>query len=218
MDYIAYYRVSTKRQARSGLGLDAQKDAIKTFLGSENRLLSEFVEAISGRKDNRIELGKALVLAKKTGAAILIAKLDRFSRRVSFIASMMESGVRLVVADMPNASDFQLHIFAALAQEERRMISARTRAALAQAKSRGVSLGKNGKVLAGRNALDADVFAENSLLMFPARWREMSYSSIAASLNERGCRTRCGGRFYPQTVKNCIQRIHSLALQRAELI
>ncbi|MGA0593618.1 recombinase family protein [Enterovirga sp. CN4-39] len=137
--YVAYYRVSTAAQGHSGLGLEAQRASIQSFLSGSDRLLAEFVEIQSGRKDNRTELAKAVSLAKGKGASILIARLDRFSRRVSFIAGMMESGVRLTIAELPNATEFQLHIFAALAQEERRLISERTRLALKQAKGRGVS-------------------------------------------------------------------------------
>ncbi|UVC08998.1 recombinase family protein [Rhizobium sp. TH2] len=206
MQYIAYYRVSTKRQARSGLGLDAQCQAIRAFLKEGDRLSGEFIEAVSGRKDNRAELKKAIALAKKTGASLLIAKLDRFSRRVSFIASMMESGVGLVVADMPHATDFQLHIFAALAQEERRMISLRTKAALAQARQRGVLLGANGKKLAIENAEAADQFKALIVAKLPDGWESLGYSELARRLNAMGIKTRTGSSFYPQTVKNYLQR------------
>lgn len=206
MDYVAYYRVSTKRQSRSGLGLDAQRQTIISFLEPDDRLAAEFVEAVSGRNDDRQELAKAICLAHRTGAALLIAKLDRFSRRVSFIANMMESGVRLVVADMPNATDFQLHIFAALAQEERRMISMRTKAALAQAKQRGVALGVNGRRLAVENAAAADNFAaqlRENLQDLQSSW---SYSAIARHLNQKGIKTRTGSKFHAQTVKNYLTR------------
>ena len=117
MKYVGYYRVSTKKQGKSGLGLEAQKQMVETFAEANGDLVAEFVEVESGKNDQRSELSKAMALAKKSGASLLIAKLDRFSRRVSFIAAMMEKGVPLVIAEMPNATDFQLHIFAALAQE-----------------------------------------------------------------------------------------------------
>ena len=135
--YVAYFRVSTARQGKSGLGLAAQKSLVERFLSAGDELVAEFVEVQSGRNDQRVELWRAFAVAKRQNAKILIAKLDRFSRRVSFIAGIMEQGIGLVVAEMPHATDFQLHIFAALAQEERRLISDRTRNALAEAKKRG---------------------------------------------------------------------------------
>lgn len=208
MKFVAYYRVSTKRQGRSGLGLDAQRTTIETFLKNAggSSLIAEFTDVTSGKRDDRTELNKAIKLARSSGAKLLIAKLDRFSRRVSFIARMMESDVGLTIAEMPNATEFQLHIFAALAQEERRLISERTRKALAQAKTRGVKLGAYGRVLAERNKADATSFAEHISNSLPEGWRDMSYAAIAKSLNGRGVRTRSGGIFHAQTVKNYISR------------
>lgn len=204
MDYVAYYRVSTKRQSSSGLGLDAQKRTVNTFVEKSGKILEEFVETESGAKNNRRELTAALAFARKHRAALLIAKLDRFSRRLSFIASMMESGVPLIVAEMPNATDFQLHIFAALAQEERRLIATRTKAALAEAKRRGQKLGINGQALAERNHAEALQFArtlEPHIRLFS---NTTQYSKIAEYLNKIGIKTRSKSIFYPQTVKNYI--------------
>lgn len=122
-------------------------------------LVAEFTDVQSGRDDSRCELQKAIHLAKREKAKIVIARLDRFSRRVSFIANILEQGIGLVCAEMPNATDFQLHIFAALAQEERRLISERTKAALAEAKRRGRILGANGRSLAAKNRKAPDDFA-----------------------------------------------------------
>ncbi|WP_027052801.1 recombinase family protein [Mesorhizobium erdmanii] len=204
MKYVGYYRVSTKKQARSGLGLEAQQQMVRQFAQANGSLVAEFVEVESGRNDQRSELAKAMNGAKKAGASLLIARLDRFSRRVSFIASMMEKGVQLVVVEMPHATDFQLHIFAALAQEERRLISERTKAALAQAKRRGTELGKNGSVLAATNKARAVNFAGKVRESLPKRWETMSYSELARSLNEAGLVTGNGNRFYPQTAKNLV--------------
>ncbi|TGQ27673.1 MULTISPECIES: recombinase family protein [unclassified Mesorhizobium] len=204
MKYVGYYRVSTKKQARSGLGLEAQQQMVRQFADAHGELVGEFVEVESGRNDRRVELAKAINAAKKAGASLLIARLDRFSRRVSFISAMMEKGVRLVIVEMPNATDFQLHIFAALAQEERRLISERTKAALVQAKRRGAVLGKNGSVLAAANSARAVVFANQIRGSLPATWPSMSYSELARHLNEAGLVTVNGNRFYPQTAKNLI--------------
>ncbi|TPM21714.1 recombinase family protein, partial [Mesorhizobium sp. B2-3-5] len=154
-------------------------------------------------------LAKTINAAKKAGASLLIARLDRFSRRVSFISAMMDKGVRLVVVEMPNATDFQLHIFAALAQEERRLISERTKAALAQAKLRGTALGKNGNVLARINKEAAADFANQIREKLPSAWQTMSYSELARRLNQRGLTTINGKRFHPQSAKNLAKALNS---------
>lgn len=204
--FVSYYRVSTQRQGKSGLGLAAQRMKVKQFLTSEDELIGEYCEVQSGNRLLRPELQKALALAKRESANLVIARLDRFSRRVSFIAQVMESGVRLICAEMPNATDFQLHIFAALAQEERRLISERTKAALAEAKKRGVILGANGKYLAAKNRMAADDFADQIRRHLSAEEMRLSYSEIARRLNERGILTSNGRKFFPQTVKNYLTR------------
>lgn len=207
MKYVGYYRVSTKKQSRSGLGLEAQQQMVRQFAEANGSLVAEFVEVESGRNDQRSELAKAMIASKKAGASLLIARLDRFSRRVSFIASMMERGVQLVVAEMPHATDFQLHIFAALAQEERRLISERTKAALAQAKRRGTVLGRNGKELAQANRKRAIAFAAHIETFLPPEWPTMSYSEVARRLNEIGVKSPTGRPYYPQTVKSFALRL-----------
>lgn len=202
--YVAYYRVSTVAQARSGLGLEAQRDVIQRFVTPEHGLVAEFIEVQSGRRDDRVELRRALALAKASGSPLLIARLDRFSRRVSFISGIMDRGVRLVVAELPNATDFQLHIFAALAQEERRLTSERTRLALQRAKARGVRLGKNGPVLAARNRAEAQDFARKLMPVIDKIGADRPLAQIAAALNEAGYLTRRKRRFAPQTVKNLL--------------
>lgn len=204
MKYVGYYRVSTKKQSKSGLGLEAQQHMVREFAGTHGKLVAEFVEVESGRKDQRSELAKAMSHAKKASASLLIARLDRFSRRVSFIASMMEKGVPLVVVEMPHATDFQLHIFAALAQEERRLISERTKAALAQAKRRGQDLGRNGRFLALENRRLAEERARSAMSTMPEGWETMTISEIARQLNASGHRTANGCKFFPQSVKNLL--------------
>lgn len=205
--FVAYFRVSTERQGKSGLGLAAQRRKIYQFLTANDELVGEFCDIQSGRDDSRIELQKALALAKRENAKLIIARLDRFSRRVSFIANILEQGIGLVCAEMPNATDFQLHIFAALAQEERRLISERTKAALAEAKRRGRILGANGRNLAAKNRKAADEFAASLRTKLDAGLMGRSYSEIARQLNDAGVTTVTGRKFYPQTVKNYLRRL-----------
>lgn len=205
--FVAYFRVSTERQGKSGLGLAAQHRKISDFVANTGTLIAEFCDVQSGKDDSRVELQKAIQLAKREKAKIVIARLDRFSRRVSFIASILEQGIGLVCAEMPNATDFQLHIFAALAQEERRLISERTKAALAEAKRRGKILGANGRNLAATNRMAADEFASRLRAILDADLLRCSYSEIARHLNDAGVLTATGRKFYPQTVKNYLNRI-----------
>lgn len=207
-NYVAYFRVSTVRQGRSGLGLAAQRTKVEQFLAPGDELIAEFVEIESGGSDERSELWRAIAHAKKHQAKLLIAKLDRFSRRVSFIASIMDQGIGLVVAEMPNASDFQLHIFAALAQEERRLISERTRSALQEAKRNGVVLGRNGRVLGEANRTRAIATARQLRpMILPMLKKGLSYSAIARHLNDNGIRPYRGRQFYPESVKNIAIRL-----------
>ena len=206
MKFIAYFRVSTERQGRSGLGLAAQHRKISDYVSVAGTLIAEFCDVQSGRDNSRAELQLAIQLAKRENAKIVIARLDRFSRRVSFIANILEQGIGLVCAEMPNATDFQLHIFAALAQEERRLISERTKAALAEAKRPGKILGANGRNLAAKNRMAADAFVSQLRAKLDADLLRRSYSEIARHLNAAGIMTATGRKFYPQTVKNCLGR------------
>jgi len=139
---VAYYRVSTAKQGRSGLGLEAQRAAVVSYAASTGKeIVHEFTEVESGKKNDRPKLTAALELCELTGARLVIAKLDRLSRSVAFLSSLMESGAKFVACDNPQATELTIHILAAVAQEERRAISVRTRAALAAAKARGVTLG-----------------------------------------------------------------------------
>ena len=208
--FVAYLRVSTSKQAKSGLGLAAQRSKIGSFLSKDDDLVAEYIEAQSGKRDGREELWKAIRCAKRQSAKLLIAKLDRFSRKVSFISRIMDEGVGLAVADMPNATDFQLHIFAALAQEERRLISERTKGALAEAKKRGVILGRNGKVLAKRNRHNALRFAKSVYPhISPLIEAGHSLSAIARRLNALEIESAHGGQFHAQTIKNIILTVQN---------
>jgi len=214
MRYVAYLRVSTERQGKSGLGLAAQRLIIDRFLKPDDELLADFVEVQSGRNDERVELWKAISHAKRHDAKLVIAKLDRFSRRVSFIAGIMEQGIGLVVAELPNATDFQLHIFAALAQEERRLISERTRSALAEAKRRGIVLGRNGRVLAVKHREEARHRAETlRATLAPMMSAGLSYGEMARQLNARGVKSPNGGKFHPQQIANTVSRLSRSSAQ-----
>src|SRR3954470_1273926 len=143
-NFVAYYRVSTARQGRSGLGLEAQRRAVTDFLnGGSWDLLAEFVEVESGKTDDRPQMEQALATCELTGATLVVAKLDRLSRNLAFLAKLQESGARFVAADMPEANELTIHIMAAVAQAERKAISVRTKEALAAAKAKGVRLGGN---------------------------------------------------------------------------
>jgi DNA invertase Pin-like site-specific DNA recombinase len=148
--FVAYYRVSTPKQGRSGLGLEAQKEAVSQHLnGGEWKLVGELVEIESGKKNDRPKLAEALALCRLHGATLVIAKLDRLARNVAFISNLMDSEVEFTAADFPQANRLTIHILAAVAEHEASMISARTKAALKAAKARGVKLGGNRGNIAG---------------------------------------------------------------------
>ncbi len=142
-DYVIYYRVSTQKQGKSGLGLAAQKEAVNSFITSVGKAkkIKEFIEIESGKNNDRPELNDAIEYAKKTHSRLLVAKLDRLSRDLHFITTLEKSNVDFVCADMPDANKLTIHLIASIAQHERELISQRTRAALKQAKKKGVLLG-----------------------------------------------------------------------------
>ena len=140
--FVAYFRVSTDRQGKSGLGLEAQREVVLNYLdGGRWTLIDEFTEIESGKRNDRPELEKAFAACKKQKAKLVIAKLDRLSRNLAFIATLMDSGVEFIAVDNPHANKLTIHILAAVAQHKREMISARTSAALKAAKARGKRLG-----------------------------------------------------------------------------
>ncbi len=202
-----YLRVSTQRQGISGLGLEAQRKAIEHLLGGKPYL--EFIEVESGKKSKRPKLDAAIAYCRKHKTKLVIAKLDRLARNVHFISGLMESGIDFVAADMPSADRFMLHIYAAMAEEEGRRISERTKAALAAAKDRGVELGKNGKVLASENKLAAIGFANqiSTRLEELNVTSDMNLQSIADLLNDTGVRSRNGGLWYKSSVARVLSRL-----------
>jgi DNA invertase Pin-like site-specific DNA recombinase len=199
--FVAYYRVSTDKQGKSGLGLEAQRQAVEQYLnGGKWSLVGEFTEIESGKRNKRPELEKALTICKRQKAKLVIAKLDRLSRNLAFIATLMDSGVEFVAVDNPHANKLTVHILAAAAQHEREMIAQRTKDALQAAKARGVLLG-NPKLAVVRDRAvasvkaDADRFAKNVAPII----REIQSSGVASrrgitrALNTRGIATARGG-------------------------
>src|SRR5262249_22323984 len=139
--FIAYFRVSTDRQGKSGLGLDAQRESVRGYVAGHGSIAEEFTEIESGKKNERPQLALALAACRKYRAVLVIARLDRLARNLAFIANLMESGVDFVAVDMLQANRLTLHIIAAVAEDEGKRISTRTRDALAAAKKRGIRLG-----------------------------------------------------------------------------
>ena len=209
MKAVSYIRVSTRRQGKSGLGIEAQRARIADFINSQGgELLAEYVDVNSGAKNDRDALQLAIAHAKRENATLVIAKLDRISRNVSFIAHLMERGIDFKIAEMGNATAFQIHVYAALAEEERRMIRERTKAALTAAKRRGVKLGRYGKVLAKQNKQAADAFAQEIQdRLISLRSKGLSFGAIAKELNQQGVMSFTGGRWYGTTVQRAYERV-----------
>jgi DNA invertase Pin-like site-specific DNA recombinase len=199
--FVAYFRVSTDRQGKSGLGLEAQRETVMNYLnGGRWTLVGEFTEVESGKRADRPELERALAACKRQKAKLVIAKLDRLSRNLAFIATLMDSGVEFVAVDNPHANKLTVHILAAVAQHEREMISERTKAALAAAKRRGQRLGNpnlaeaqhlaHAALRANRRRFAANVRPIIEEIM---RAGVTSHNAIAVKLNERNVKTARGG-------------------------
>jgi DNA invertase Pin-like site-specific DNA recombinase len=208
---VAYYRVSTDKQGRSGLGLDAQQTAVHAYVDAGAwELVGAFTEIESGRKVARPELAKALVLCKKRKATLVIARLDRLARNVHFISGLMETKVSFVACDMPEATPFMLHIYAAVAQEEARAISARTKAAMAAARARGVKLGATGAARAAQYKAEARARAITlAPVLAELKQEGLSMRGIARELTQRQVPTPRGGTWHPQTVARVTERLAS---------
>lgn len=189
--------MSTDKQGLNGYGMDAQKVDVRQFVDSRSgHLIDQYIEVESGAKTDRVQVWKAIEACKKTKATLVIAKLDRLGRNVAFISSLMESGVDFVACDMPHASRFELHIRAAVAEEERRMISERVKAGLAAAKRRGVKLGGYRGALKKHNQQKKSAaleFAESVRPHFTLMIEQkLSQRQIANHLNTFGIKTRTG--------------------------
>jgi len=218
--YVTYKRVSGGENQKSGLGLDAQERDIQLFLENYSEtpyeVLEEFVEVQTGSDNDRPQLRTAIALAKKHQAVLVVAKLDRLSRKVSFIASLMEEkGLTFKVAQMPYADAFQLHIYAALAEQERHFISQRTKSALQQAKERGVRLGAPihhiqdlAEARKEKALKDAQKVAG---VILPLRKSGATLKTICEVLNASGARTARGAAFNQPLVSRMLKRLEEAA-------
>jgi DNA invertase Pin-like site-specific DNA recombinase len=228
--FVGYIRVSTQKQGKSGLGLEAQKASIANYLnGGRWSLVGEFVEVESGKRSDRPELTKALALCRLHKATLLVAKLDRLARNVAFISALMEAGVKFQAVDLPEANNLTVHVLAAMAEYEAKAISERTRVALAAAKARGTLLGGLKKPDGGsrmtrdhwnrisskgrdagteKRSAEASKWAADVLPIIGdiRQAGAVSLREIAAELNTRGIPTRRGGEWSAVQVMRVLQR------------
>ena len=211
--YVSYIRVSTSRQACSGLGLEAQVAAVQALIAGHEHI-GQFIEVESGRNCDRPELKKAIVLARKMKAVIVIAKLDRLARNVAFVSALLDSGAEFAACDMPQADRMMLQIVAVFAEHEAKMISERTKAALQAARARGVRLGncknlKDAQAKAQQTLIaQADAHAAKTLptIRDVVHSGVFSVHKIADALNNRGIATRRGGSWTGTGVLNIVKR------------
>ena len=218
MRYVAYYRVSTQKQGKSGLGLEAQRKMVADYVtGNSGELVAEYTEIESGKLDNRPELMAAMKHADLVGVKLLVGKLDRLSRDLHFITSLQKSKVDFAVCDLPGCDSFTIHLYGALAQKERELISARTKAGLSAATARGVKLGTNNlppEMVNEASAMgvavikhNADSFAAKVLPVITALHEQgKSLRNIAAELDRLGVQTARGKSWTPTSVKNVLDR------------
>ncbi len=218
--FVSYLRVSTKRQGRSGLGLEAQRQSVADYLnGGAWTLVGEFVETESGKANDRPQLAAALAACRVHRATLVVAKLDRLSRDAAFLLALRDAGVEFLAVDMPEANRMTVGIMAVIAEQEREMIAARTRAALAAAKRRGTVLGnpdnltdkarrKGSKVAAQVRGLEADARAADlASIVGPMRDRGASLREIAAELTEMEIPTPRGGAWTADAVRRLLLRM-----------
>ena len=227
MQLIAYYRVSTKQQGKSGLGLEAQQNCLEQYAKQhDGRIIAVYREVESGKRSDRPELTKALAHARRSKATLFVAKLDRLARNVAFLSALMESGVEFVACDNPHANKFTIHILAAVAEHEAEAISQRTKVALQAAKRRGTPLGSarpghwdgreaarlkgamaGAKAAAEKHAQDADkAYSDLVPMMTELRSQGMTFYAIADRLNEQGHTTRRGKDWNASQVLRVLRR------------
>ena len=222
--YVAYYRVSTRGQGESGLGLAAQQTAVARFV--KGRIVAEFTEVESGKNNQRVELAAAIERAKQEKAILVIAKLDRLSRNASFIFTLRDSGVNFQCVDMPDANTLTIGIFATLAQHERELISSRTKAALQTKIAQGARLGTPRNLTAQARAKGAAANRQLAIthpesrkavgLAQELRSQQKTYAQIARTLNQFGFKTAQGCGFHPMQVKRLLERMEGAGLSSQE--
>ena len=214
--FVAYYRVSTAAQGRSGLGLEGQQAAVSAYLATQHHeLVGTFTEVESGRNSDRPQLAAALAMARRQKAKLIISKLDRLSRNLSFLANLLESPVDIVIADMPTANRLTVQIMAVVAENEARMISERTKSALLAAKARGVVLGNRASLIAAQPMARAEIMkqADQRAEMVLPILRQIVAAGVrsvhvaAEQLNQRGVKTARGGVWHGTTILNLIRRM-----------
>jgi DNA invertase Pin-like site-specific DNA recombinase len=217
--FVAYYRVSTAKQGASGLGLEAQQGAVRNYLnGGSWKLVAEVTEVESGKRSDRPKLDEAMRLCRLHGATLVIAKLDRLSRDAHFLLGLQKAGVEFIAVDNPHANRLTIHILAAVAEDEAKRISDRTKAALAAAKARGVKLGGDrGARLtddarrAGRQAITAKARARAAdLAPMIAELQDQGVTSrgaIANALNDKGIPTARGGEWSATQVGRVLAKL-----------
>jgi len=218
--YVAYYRVSTAKQGVSGLGLEAQQKSVTAFL-NDAPLIQEFIEVETGKGSNpldrRPQLRAALDMCKKQKATLIIAKLDRLARNVNFVTSLMEAGIDFKAADMPQADKVMIQMYAVMAEWERDQISARTKAALAAAKERGVQLGRMGPINLKRNIYErqkaADDFADNlAPVLSGFQAQGLSQVKMVEALNRLNIPAARGGQWSRLQLQRVLKRLEAPAL------
>ena len=219
MKYVCYYRVSTKAQGRSGLGLSDQRLIVNRYLREDDKLLEEFTEIESGRKGDRSKLQEAIRACQQGGAKLLIAKLDRLSRNVAFVMTLRDSGVDFVACDLPDANTLTVGMMVTFAQYEAERTSERTRAALAQKKAQGFKLGKpqnltlqaiqKGEAIRVENAATHKANVQATELAVLYRSKGLTYAQIAHKLNQTQYQTRRNKSFEAKAVFRLLQRISS---------
>ena len=217
-NYVAYLRQSTTKQEKSGLGIEAQRNIIHSFV-KEGLIIAEFVETESGKKSDRPKLQEALALCRKTNSILIVAKLDRLSRNVAFTSKLLESDVEITFCDFPQANRLILHIISSIAEYEANLISQRTRLSLKAKKERGFQLGKSENLMKKHNEAIAHsnqtnrTKAQNNVnnmravaLLRSMVKEELTLSQMTIRLNEQGFVTSKGCKFQIVQVQRLIQR------------
>jgi DNA invertase Pin-like site-specific DNA recombinase len=224
--YVIYYRVSTKKQGQSGLGLDAQQTIVTRFLNEHSTIVATFTEVETGKSATRPQLAAALAVCEREGATLIVAKLDRLARNVQFTSALMNSGIDFIACDCPYATRLTIHILAAVAEDEALRIASRTKGALQELKAQGVKLGSarpghwdgrehlrgwKGIPQDRANAIKKSRLEETYAQVLPLirilQERNETYAQIADALNQQGFKTPKGCAFSPSTVHAVAQRM-----------